>query len=174
MATYSSIEDLLLGELSPPDNKITGKYVQDATDEIDSKLGFLYVTPIAIDPNSEFRASYLLLKRIANYLASGRLILANAASREEQFLNAYGESLVKEALLALNELSSGTMPLPGAIPLNPDDKGTSGPIVNNLDSQSNVESFYAFATDPNPRFFFPDDPTPAGIIFPGSVNTRTF
>lgn len=172
MPTYSEIRDLLLGELSAPENEKTIKYVQDATDEVDSKLGFLYVTPIVIDPNGEFRASVLLLKRIANYLASGRLILANAASREEQFLNAYGESLLKEALLALDALASGTMPLPGATPLNPDDKGTSGPIVNNLDQQSNVESFYAFATDPNPRHFYPE-PYPAGVIYPGQP-PRTF
>lgn len=172
MATYSEVDDLLLGELSAPSNVKTGKYVQDATDEIDSKLGFIYVTPIVIDPNGEFRASYLLLKRIANYLASGRLVLANAASREEQFLNAYGSSLVKEATAALDALASGTMPLPGAIFLNSEDKGTSGPIINNLDQQSNVESFYAFATDPNPQHFFPA-PFQGGIIYPGQP-PRTF
>lgn len=166
MATYSEVKDLLLGEIAAPDNSMQQKYVQDASDEVDSKLGFIYVTPIVIDPNGEFRASALLLKRIANYLATGRLILANAASREEQFLNAYGADLVKQATVALDALVSGTMPLPGATLNNPDDKGVSGPIINNLDAQSNVESFYAFATDPWPSNYYPD-PYPAGIIYPG-------
>lgn len=168
--TYSEITDLLLGELAAPDNKVTAKYVQDAADEIDSKLGFMYVTPIVIDVNGEFRASALLLKRISNYLASGRLILANSASREEQFLNAYGESLIREALAALDSLSNGTMPLPGATLLNVEDKGVSGPIIANVDPQSNVESFYDFATDPFPHKWYPY-PYEAGQIFPGSQRT---
>lgn len=168
--TYSEIADLLLGELAAPDNKISAKYVQDATDEVDSKLGFMYVTPIVIDVNGVYRASALLLKRIANYLASGRLILANSASREEQFLNAYGQSLVMEAVKALDALANGTMPLPGATFLNPDDKGASGPIIANIDTQSNVESFYDFATDPFPHKWYPY-PYEAGQIFPGSQRT---
>ncbi len=172
MATYSEVEDLLLGELQQPENSNCSKYVQDATDEIDSKLGFIYVTPITVDPN-EFRATVLLLKRINNWLASGRLILANAASREDQYLNAYGKSLVVEATEALNALTSGTMPLPGATPLNPDDSQATGPIINNLDVQSNVESFYDFVTDPYPSQYWPEA-YPPGTIFPGSQGGRVY
>jgi len=166
VATYSEVDDLLLGELQAPEQKICQKYVQDAADEIDSKLGFIYVTPITVDPNGEFRATALLLKRINNFLATGRLILANAASREDQYLNAYGKSLIVEATEAINAFLTGTMPLPGAIPVNPDATGATGPIINNLDAQSNVESFYAFATDPFPSRFYPD-PYPPGVIYPG-------
>lgn len=173
MSTYSEVQDLLLGELAQPENEKCLKYVQDAADEIDSKLGFIYVTPIVIDPNGEFRASALLLKRISNWLASGRLILANAASREEQYLNAYGKSLIVDATAALNELTAGTTPLPGATPLNPADTQVTGPIINNLDAQSNVESFYAFATDPYPSQYYPEA-YPPGTIFPGSQSGRTW
>lgn len=172
MTTYSEADDLLLGELTFPDQKILQKYVQDAADEMDSKLGFTYVTPIVIDPSGEYRASALLLKRISNFLATGRLILANAASREDQYLNAYGKSLIVEATEALNALLTGTMPLPGAVPINTDTTGATGPIINNLDPQSNVESFYAFATDPCPSRGYPQ-PYPPGVIYPGQ-STRTW
>jgi len=161
-----------MGELQAPDQKVCQKYVQDAADEIDSKLGFIYVTPIVIDPNGEFRHSALLLKRISNFLATGRLILANAASREDQYLNAYGKSLVVEATAALDALLTGTMPLPGATPSNPDASNATGPIINNLDPQSNVESFYAFATDPFPSRGYPL-PYPPGVIYPGQ-SSRTW
>lgn len=172
MSTYSEVEDLLLGELAKPDNEVCLKYVQDAADEIDSKLGFIYVTPIVVDP-SEFRATVLLLKRINNWLASGRLILANAASREEQYLNAYGKSLIVDATTALDALTNGTMPLPGATSTNPDSSQATGPIVNNLDAQSNVESFYNFVTDPAPGRFYPE-PYPPGTIYPGVSRSRTW
>lgn len=172
MSTYSEVEDLLLGELTPPENKISLKYVQDAADEIDSKLGFIYVTPISVDPVT-YRATVLLLKRINNWLASGRLILANAASREEQYLNAYGKSLIVEATNALEALTTGTMPLPGATPINSGDSQATGPIINNLDAQSNVESFYNFATDPFPSRYYPDR-YPPGVIFPGSQTGRVY
>lgn len=167
MATYSDIDDLILGELAKPDNEFCNKYIQDAADEIDSKLGFIYVTPIAISlTDPAVRAGALLIKRISIFLSSGRLVLANAASREEQYLNAYGASLVNDATKALDALASGTMPLPGATLLDSADKGTSGPIIANVDTQSNVESFYTFASDPSPSRFYPD-PYTAGQIFPG-------
>jgi hypothetical protein len=172
VATYCEIEDLLLGEIAEPDQEVSQKYVQAAADEIDSKLGFTYVTPIVIDISGEFRASALLLKRINIYLTTGRLILAFAASREDQYLNAYGKSLVVEATEALNALLTGTMPLPGAILLNTDTTGATGPIINNLDPQSNVESFYAFATDPFPSRGYPL-PYPPGVIYPGQ-SSRTW
>lgn len=170
--TYSEVDDLLLGELGAPEQKVCQKYVQDAADEIDSKLGFIYVTPITLDVDGDFRATALLLKRINNFLATGRLVLANAASREDQYLNAYGKSLIMEATEALNALTSGTMPLPGATPINPDSSQATGPIIDNLDVQSNVESFYAFATDPNPNRFYPY-PYPPGVIYPGQ-SARTW
>ncbi len=172
MATYSEVDDLLLGELTAPDQNICQKYVQDAANEIDSKLGFIYVTPISVSVDGEFRATALLLQRINNWLATGRLILANAASREDQYVNAYAKSLIVEADAALVALTNGTMPLPGATPINPTGSTATGPIINNLDSQSNVESFYAFVTDPWPSRGYPN-PYPPGVIYPGQ-SARTW
>lgn len=164
MSTYSEVADLLLGEMRQPDNTKLDKYVQDAADEIDSKLGMIYVTPVVIADTTTHRATILLLKRINNWLASGRVVLAVAAPSEQQYLHAYGRSLVEQASEALNALASGNSPLPGATPLDPEDLMTTGPVVNNLDTQSNVESFYNFFSDPC-QSPYPYNP---GVIYPGS------
>lgn len=143
MATYSAAADLLLGDVDVPP-AMSGKYVQDAADEIDSKLAFRYVTPIIVTDTPATRSTLLLLKRINNWLASGRLILARGTTGQVQDLHAYGAKLIADAEAALAEIASGDFVLPGATLLNPDDAGTSGPIINNLDAESNVESFYGF------------------------------
>lgn len=149
MATYSQVGDMLLGDIPSP--KDAEKWVQDATDEIDSKLGLRYVTPIVVDETvAANRITTLLLKRISNYLASGRLVCAKAASGSQQEVHQYGMSLLREALLALDALASGEMTLPGATFLDSDDVGQSGPIINNLDAESNVESFYNMVQTPSP------------------------
>lgn len=155
MSTYSEVSDLLLGDIPIPKDAM--KWVQDATDEIDSKLGQRYLTPIIInDSVPGNRSTTLLLKRIANWLASGRIILAKAASASQQETNQYGLMLIKEATSALDSISSGAITLPGASFVNSEDVGESGPIINNLDATSNVESFYGFVTTPS--VFGPCDP----------------
>lgn len=147
MATYSEVSDLLLGDIPTP--KDAEKWVNDATDEIDSKLGFRYVTPIVVDENvPAYRATPLLLKRINNFIASGRMILAKAASASQQEVNAYGMSMLMDGLAALTQLVNGDITLPGAAFLNEGDVGRSGPQISNLDAQSNVESFYGMVTNP--------------------------
>ena len=160
--TYSEAADLLLGDVPPPPD--AGKWVQDATDEIDSKLGLRYVTPIVVDetvPGN--RVTTLLLKRIANWLASGRLVCSKAASTSQQEINAYGASLIAQAEAALDQLVSGDVVLPGAAFLDVDDVGKSGPVINNLDDASLVESFYTAVTTP---FVIPE-PLMPGSIWPG-------
>lgn len=147
MTTYSEVGDLLLGDIPAP--RDAEKWVQDATDEIDSKLGMRYVVPIVVDQTvSANKVTVLLLKRINNHLASGRLVCAKAASGSQQEVHQYGMSLIREAELALNQLASGDMTLPGATFQSVDDVGQSGPIISNLDAQSNVEAFYGMVTAP--------------------------
>lgn len=149
MATYSLVGDMLLGDIPSP--RDADKWVQDAADEIDTKLGFRYVTPIVVDETvAANRITTLLLKRINNHLASGRLVCAKAASGSQQEVHQYGMSLIREALLALDALASGEMTLPGATFLAADDVGQSGPIINNLDAESNVESFYSMVSTRSP------------------------
>lgn len=163
---YSTIEDLLLGDIPLPPN--AAKYVNDASDEIDSKLGLRYVTPIVVSDDVANRSTKLLLKRIANFLASGRLILALASPQEVQFQNAYARDLVNSATAALDAISSGDVPLPGATYLDTTDLGTSGPIINNLDAASNVESFYDFVTQ-DPLTYVP----PGAVLWPAGTTRRT-
>lgn len=160
MATYSETGDLLLGDLPSP--RDAEKYVQDATDEINSKLGFRYVVPIVVDQSVPANLpTILLLKRINNHLASGRLVCAKAASGSQQEVHQYGLSLIREAELALNQLVSGEMTLPGATFQSSDDVGQSGPIISNIDAASNVEAFYGMVTTPGG---YPGQPWP--VIYP--------
>lgn len=145
---YSQVSDMLLGNMPLPSEEKGKKYVDDAADEIDSKLGFRYVTPIVVAADPNFRATTLTLKRISNWLASGRLVLAMTSPSENQVLNAYGAQLVKEATKALDALANGEMTLPGAQFLDSTDVGQSGPVVSNLDAESNVEAFYNLAQQP--------------------------
>lgn len=160
---YCTVDDLLIGDISTSAELSPVKYVNDAADEIDSKIGFRYDTPI---PVSSPRPVLLLLKRLNSHLASGRLILAATISANQEELNAYGASLVNDAQLTLEAIASGQMFLPGA-PANPDlppppsadDPSTLPALISNLDEVSQVEAFYDAATRDSLGGFYP---TPYG------------
>lgn len=151
---YCTVADLLIGDISTSAELSPEKYVNDAADEIDSKIGFRYTTPI---PGSAPRPVLLLLKRLNSHLASGRLILAATISANQEELNAYGASLVNDAQLTLEAIASGEMRLPGA-PINPDTAVVVDPtdpanypiLHSNLDAFSQVEAFYDAVTNPAP------------------------
>jgi len=150
MVAYSAVEDLLTGNVPTPQYLSPQKYVDDAADEIDSKIGFLYTTPINISTGTDVpRPACLLLKRINNFLASGRLLLAAAAGQEDSQLHAYGWSLVQEATAALNQIASGEIPIDGAEKIDTGDLAVvTAVIINNLDAESNVEAFYDRVLNP--------------------------
>lgn len=150
---YSAVGDLLTGNLPLSTFLSPAKFVQDATNEIDSKIGLIYKTPLDLDdtvtidaqvvPNPIPRPARLMIKRIANFLASGRLILAMDISGEDNHLHSYGESLVTEALAALGGIQCGDVPIPGAGPADPDaPEPQTGPRIINSDSVSAVDVFY--------------------------------
>lgn len=146
MAAYCTTDDLLTGNIPTPAYLSPAKYVQDAADEIDSKIGFIYETPIDIadDPdNPVIRPARLLLKRINVMLATGRLLLAVDASGEETSLHAYAKSLVDNAELALEAIFSGDILLEGAVELHPSTADSHrGPMIVNKDLVSAVDDFY--------------------------------
>lgn len=147
MTTYSAAGDMLLGSITVTDSTTQTPFIQDASDRIDAVLGNRYLTPIVIDESVPAnRSSFLLLKMIANYLASGMFIVAQAAPSEDNALNAYGAKLIATAEQNLSQLAMGDVTLTGATYLNEGDVGQSGPIINNADPTSLVDNFYAYTS----------------------------
>lgn len=158
--TYCEVIDLLIGDISTSVLLNPQKYVEDASDEIDSKIGFLYTIPISVnDPTP--RPVVLLLKRICSHLASGRLIMAATLSVEGKELHAYGESLVKGAQQAIESIITGHIVLTGVTSniLGPGTYAKLG-IISNSDAESMVEAYYDRIV--NPAYIFPGPYMPYG------------
>ena len=141
MATYAVLGDLLTGNIPMPAYLDPAKYLQDAADEIDSKIGHVYVTPIDVNSSAVTHPTRLLLKRINAHLASGRLLMAAAASAEQQTVHAYAERLVKESQAALCAIAEGKVKLEGATVIQIDAAPTV-PLIYNKDLESHVDAFY--------------------------------
>lgn len=138
MATYySSTGDLLLGDMELGENFDSERYVRAAHNEINSRLGFIYVLPIEVEAES---ASALLLNKICNFLASGRLILAQAVGGEDQQVQAYGRSLIRDAFTELGLILNGDLPLQDA-ELIGGSPAARVPSIKNRDAVSAVEAF---------------------------------
>lgn len=150
---YSAPTDLLLGNIPLPAYIDTTALVNDAADEIDSCIGYRYITPLDVNEISSplSRPARLLIIRISRNLASGRLILAVASPEENKNLHAYGWNLVKEATEALYAIKEGDILLDGAPPAAnmPTTEPITAPQISNLDAESNVEAFYDRLANPN-------------------------
>lgn len=118
MTAYSEVGDLLLGDLIVGTGTNQQKFIDDAAEEMDSKIGWRYDTPIVVTGLP--RHQRLLLKGINNKLASGRLILSLDAAGEGSTLHAYGYYLIKEAMNELMVIANGELDLVGAIPSDQD------------------------------------------------------
>lgn len=138
MATYSEVPDLLVGDLLLSSKVDPQRFVSDATDEINSQLGRVYTLPLGSLPTYQA----LLLKRCANLIASGRLMLAMASGTEDTSVNAYGEMLLREGKSILQGIVNGTIKLDS--PLAPSDGPNNLPVIESADSVSGVEAFYGF------------------------------
>ena len=151
---YCEIVDLLIGDLPTSLALSPQKYVNDAADEIDSKIGFVYETPIPVDTfDPTPRPVVLLLKRLNAHLATGRMILAATIIAEDEQLNAYGKRMVEDAELTLVHISTGQLLLDGVL--------TSGlsalpaphvPMIMNKDTESAVDAFYDRIANPSYTF----------------------
>lgn len=156
---YCAVADLLIGDVRTSVALDPQKYVNDAADEIDSKIGFVYETPIPVDAASTTpRPVVLLLKRINAHLASGRMILAATIAAEDQQLNAYGASLVAESELAIAQIASGEIILDGVTPGTGSIPLSAKPAISNTDSESIVDAFYDRIVNPNYTFLSPTYP----------------
>lgn len=158
---YCTKDDLLTGDIP-----LAGKYgdgtsfVDFAADEIDSQIGHIYVTPVELDPlEPGNRPALLLLKKINILLASGRIILDMAAGGEDRELQAYGNSMLREALGLLNQITNGTIVLGGAtlLPTTTDDLNSAVSIANE-DPYSLVQGFYDRYSQPYGQPYLGDLP----------------
>lgn len=143
---YSTKEDLRIGDIRLPARLGDGSsFVDEAADEIDAHLGHIYVTPMNIPDLPKNRPARLLLKKVNNLIASGRLILDLAASSEDDQLHAYGWSMLKEGLSILTMLQNRNILLVGASLIEDSDgqKSPTGPMIYNEDAESLVRGYYA-------------------------------
>jgi len=153
---YCLTSDLLTGDIPTPAYLDKQKFVDDAADEIDSKIGFVYATPIDVTDNPGnpvVRPVRILLKRLNVNLATGRLILAADASGEDDKLHAYGWSLIREANTTLNAIARGDVDLEGATLLDQNFDSPHAPLIHNEDAESNVEAFYNRISNPRYQYF---------------------
>lgn len=143
---YCTTDDLILGD-TPLGTIDASKYVDNAFTDMNSRLGYVYELPITASAVAEHQ--WDLLKKINTFIASGRLIMAQAAGAEDNALHSYGLSLVQEGFADLGLILDGSLPL-SATPVAgsaPD----SGPTITNRDEYSGVElfedNFYTSWTD---------------------------
>lgn len=123
---YSEVSDLLLGPVLVSQSVDKQKFINQAAEDMDAKLGWIYDLPLSpqraegapytdpqpdADPENDWKAlplhERLLLKGINNKLASGRLLLTLDIAGEGTTLHAYGWQLVREANAELLIISNG-------------------------------------------------------------------
>lgn len=153
MAAYCVDNDLLLGNIPAPDALSKTQFIQDAADEIDSRIGMRYLTPVDLADPDLARPVKLLLKRLNVFLATGRLILAATSNNEDDRLHAYGLSLINDALETLEAIAQGRFLLEGVDPAPGYSAQVSVPLIYNEDAESAVEAFYNRVA--NPTYVYP-------------------
>lgn len=117
-------------------------WLDAGADEIDSKIGFVYATPVVLsEAIPAQRPGALLLKKINSWLAMGRAILAASTGNSDDQLHQLGEYYVREALAALDAIASGQITLVGAELVNEQEDQSTGPMIANLEEDSLVETF---------------------------------
>lgn len=136
---YCEEGDLLLGDMTLSSAISPARFIADSADEIDVRIGQIYVTPVDLG-NLETTAKLTL--KIANArLASGRLLMAQAQAAQDESLHAYAMYLIKEAEATITSIENSRLPLDGAL-VRDDLLDTPAPAVANLDLHSPVEAFY--------------------------------
>jgi hypothetical protein len=128
---YCTTNDLLIGQLisrTPPE-VVPGDYVNRAADEMDSRLGFVYQTPLPVTGINALPSHQVkLLKSINLKLASGRIILATTIATEDVTIHQYGLRLIQEADLELAAIANGDVKL--SAPMVDSDGVVIGEIVD--------------------------------------------
>lgn len=150
--TGADITDLL-GDIQLRSDTDVNSFAQKASDEVDSVIGFTYVTPIfdvATWPSGSAvdRVSKLLLQRVASFIGAARLIMSYDQQGEDNKPNAYAVYLLDQANTSLEMICEGRLALGGAAPLNPNVEIGSRVVGSNIDPYSQVEALYGWAAQP--------------------------
>lgn len=141
---YCDVNDMQLGNLRMEDTE-RRPFIEKASDEMDSHLSALYVTPLPYSTadSGQLRRTSLILNQICSELSSGRAILGAAGSKQDTQVHAYGRWLIERALARLKQITDGEIVLEGTgvTPVDQPGDKHGGPLVSNIfDSQ--VEAFY--------------------------------
>lgn len=139
MPAYSEPADMLLGDLVVSDSVDLNIYTEGATNEINSRLGYIYVLPLVWGGAPGQAQGEALLKTINNKLATGRLIMSIAIGKSQEQTHAYGRSLVEEAFHDLRLLVERTLTLDADLVSGA--AGPPGAMVTNQDEYSAVDAF---------------------------------
>jgi hypothetical protein len=149
--TYCKDSDLLIGDVVLKNyDALTTKHIDAAADEIDAAIGAAYATPV--DAAGVSRQGWLLLKKIAIYIASGKLLMETDQAGEGTKVHDYALWLLQQAGAALDAISKGDVNLRPTIENANLDSTRGKVLVNNLDGYSQVESFSGWAAPPPPRY----------------------
>lgn len=147
---YCSEDELQFGKLRVQvEERDKSHYIEKASDEIDSHISVRYETPIAVNINAGGgrRTTSLILNQICAELASGRLLVASAASAQDSQVHAYGRWLIERALARVQQIVDGDLELPDVPPAPELEANTAphGPLVINTGpygGESQVNKFY--------------------------------
>lgn len=140
---YSGVEDLLIGDIPLSARHGDGsQFIKNAAEEMDAQLGHIYVTPIVLPLDPKYRPTVLILKKINNFLASGRLLMDMAAAGEDYQTQAYARYLMKEATILLAAICDGKMVLNGIQLIDNQEVRSDMASITNEDQFSLVEGFY--------------------------------
>lgn len=124
------------------------KFIDDAADEIDVRIGHRYVVPLNVGAGTTLSPLAITTLRIANArLASGRLLMAQAQAAQDSSIHAYGNYLIHEADTLIDSIANSSVDLEGAETIVVEGE-TSAPTISNVDDASAVESFYGHFTEP--------------------------
>lgn len=138
---YCEVPDLLIGDIKISSRLNQYDYINSAADEMNAKIGQVYQLPLDLTDAAPFVAP--LLKKINQFLATGRLIMALGQGEEWMTTHAYARELLKEGKAELENIFCGSTPLTGC-PRLAGSFRSNAPTVSNIDTASAVETFNAF------------------------------
>jgi len=163
---YCTPSDLDLSRVIMDDPEETQRFVLQATEEMDSKLGWLYIVPLPMSTMKYHER--LLIKTICRKIATGRMILTYAVPDEGGSNHSYGLRLIQEGLDELHMIANGDITLSVArgdqegSPLDPDAGGVGAtharlPEMFHQDSESLLNGFTKTVHGGIPWYVVPDD-----------------